>query len=181
MQTIIENISTWFSLSLWPFIKENLVLLIGVWGAIAATLGALFTYKILRPKSKPSIVDPEITINKSDVPQYNTAIGRFIAANDGPKPCNLLNVMISANNLTFVEYKIAEKFILGLADLGKRGGELPALISEHEQKTFSFTSRYNIKRNDELPQFLLLEVTFSGIKEPIRKRLSRIADTNKYR
>ena len=175
------QISDWLTSFLWPFIKENLVLLIGLWGTVAATLGALFTYKILLPKSKPSIVDPEITIHKSDYSQYNISIGRFIAANDGSKPCNLLNVMISANNLHFVEYQIAEKLILGLTDFGKRGGVLPALISEHEQKTFSFRSRHNIKMNDELPQFLILEVTFSGIKKPIRKRLNRIADTDQYR
>lgn len=175
------QISDWFTSFLWTFIKENIVLLIGVWGAVAATLGAFFTYKVLRPKAKPSIVDPGITINKSDFAPYNAAIGRFIAANDSPKPCNLLNVMISANNLTFDEYTVAEKLVLELNDLGKRSGELPALISEHEQKTFSFRSKHNIKMGDELPQYLILEVTFSSNKEPIRKRLNRIADTDQYR
>jgi len=161
--------------------KEHITLLIGALGAISATIGAYFAFKLLRPKAKPSIVDPEISINLSDFGPYNAAIGRFIGANDGPKPCNLLNVMISANNLTFDEYTVAENVVLGVTDLGKRSGELPAFIKGHKHKTFSFRSTHNIKMGDELPQSLILEVTFSSNNEPIRKRLNRIADTSQYR
>ena len=175
------QIYDWFISSFWPFIKENLVLFIGVWGALAATLGAYFTCKVLRPKAKPSIIDPQITINQSDHTLYNSVIGRFIAANEGPKPCNLLNVKVSADNLNFDVCTVAEKVVLELTDLGKRSGELPALIIGHEQKTISFKSTHNKKSSDELPQSLILEVTFSCKGKPIRQRLDRIADTSKYR
>lgn len=173
MNELIEQISTWFSSSVWPFLKEH-----PVGTVFMAILTAWLTKKILRSKAKPSIADTKITVNTSDFGPYNAAAASFVAVNRGSKPCNLRSVQVLATDLTFRVVAVTDERVLQPTDLGRISGKLPMSIDECKEKTVSFRAEHNIKGRNALPQTLVVEVKFDC--KTIRQRLNRVGNTDVF-
>jgi len=174
MNELIEQISTWFSSFVWPFLKEH-----PVGTGFMAIFTAWLTQKILRSKAKPSIADAKITVNISDFGPYNAAAVSFVAANHGSKPCNLRSVQVLATDLTFKVVAVTDERVLEPIDLGKITGTLPISIEASKEKMVSFRAEHNIKGRDALPEKLNLEVKFDC--KTILQEVNRVGDTDVFK
>ena len=174
MNALIEQISTWLSSFVWPFLKEH-----PVGTAFMAIFTAWLTQKILRSKAKPSIADAKITVNISDFGPYNAAAVSFVAVNRGSKPCNLRSVQVLATDLTFRVVAVTDERVLEPIDLGKITGKLPMSIEAYKEKTVSFRAEHNIKGRYALPENLNLEVNFDC--KTIRQEVNRVGDTDVFK
>jgi len=174
MNALFDQISTWFSSFVWPFLREH-----PVGTVFMAIFTAWLTKKILRSKAKPNIANAKITVNISDFGPYNAAAVSFFAANRGSKPCNLRSVQVLATDLTFKVVAVTDERVLEPTDLGRITGKLPMSIEADKEKTVSFRAEHNIKGRDVLPENLNLEVEFDC--KTIRQEVNRVGDTNVFK
>jgi len=171
----LDQIVDWLRSCAWPFVRSHAMLIVGIWAAVAATFSAWWARKALRPKARPRIVDPKITVATKKIMAYEAAAGSFVVANDGSKPCNLQEVRISAADLTFEVVAVTDEMVLSVDKLNKTAGKLPLLIRAYEHKTVFFNARHKI---EELPQTLNLEAKLDC--RTIRQEVNRVGKTYEY-
>ena len=171
-----EQISTWFTRTLWPFVEEHATVLSAV---LAALLVLLLILKKKLFGSVPGIADGQVRIDPCDLPPCRFFTGSIVAMNRGRRRCNLLSVQLLHESLKFEFSDITDRREEELTppDRGTIGIQLPVSVKAKEEKKIFFFGYHRMATTEELPETLSLKVTFNGRKGTYLYSLARALET----
>ena len=172
--TILEQILTWFTETMRPFLEEHAKVL----GAILALLVLIFILKRKLLKSIPSIIEGQVRIEPCDLPLCRFFTGTIVGSNMGRKRCSLLNLQLLHDRHKFEMSDITDQRDKELTapERGTIGIRLPVQITAKTKKTIYFFGYHRIAKIEELPETLSLKVTFDGRKKTFLHNLVRVLD-----
>lgn len=132
--------------------------------------------------AKPSVTNSLLWIDPGDLPSFRSFNGSFVAVNRGFKSCNLTNVQILHESLTFKIYYVVEEKNRDLKpkDEDATRVQLPMAISRNKEIKILITGSHDVETLKELPQSVSLKVTFDCRKEPLMYSMVRETGTRKY-
>ena len=169
----LEQISTWFTRTLWPFLKDNPAVL----GAILVVLLLLILRRKLT-RSVPRIADCQVRVEPCDLPPCRFFTGTIVASNKGSKSYSLQNLKLSHGHYNFEISDITDRRNKEITppERGVIGIKLPIKFRAREKREIYFFGYHRIAKTEELPEKLSLIVTFSGRRNAFLYSLVRVLD-----
>jgi hypothetical protein len=179
----LEQIFRWLAKTLWPLLKQHVILLATIWIAAVAIYIILLMRRLFRSKAEPDVTYARVKVEPCDLPSFRYIQGSFVAVNSGHKPCNVMLVRVLHESLDFEITDISDDIRredITLQDKGKIGNQLPSQINGNKTKKIFFIGSHKIETLEELPEKLSLEVTFDCRKEPLVHYMARESGKKTY-
>lgn len=171
----LEQVSTWFTRTLWPFLEDRPAVL----GAILVVLLLLILILMMKLKrSMPRIADGQVRVEPCDLPPCRFFTGTIVGSNRGRKNCSLQNLQLLHRHFKFEISDITDRRDKELTapERGVIGIRLPIKFRAKEEKKIHFFGYHRIAKAEELPDNLSLKVTFNGRKKTLLYSLVRVLD-----
>jgi hypothetical protein len=161
----------------YEFLITNLMQILTAIGMVAAIVAAWASVKVLHPKAKPSLEEFKTLIGLYSQERIIMQ-GDFLVRNTGPKPCSITGIHLKGS-ISFPDINVVS--VNAQPDIYGRGGhKLPLPIEGHILKRVFLITEPGGACPKEMPESIILEVKFDCMKEPIRKTVNRVGDTNQY-
>jgi len=167
------------------FLRGQLMHIVSIAGTVSAIIAAWASIKHLRPKAKPSMEDPKVTVPLLH-PNTHYCSGQFLMRNSGPKVCSITNISLKSIIPLPKIYTVYINQHPCDYPGGKGAQILPVPVEGFILKRIFFRTadieeehREQARRHG-LPNSVILEVTFDCISKPISKTLYREGDTPQY-
>ncbi len=137
---------------------------------------------LLRSGALPGITEARIRVDPFDLSSFRWFRGSLIVANNGSRRCVVTYLRVRNRKLQFQINTVTDQSEMDMTlwIKGRIKSLLPLSVEAGESKTIFFGGLHDVETLEDMPETLLLEVSFDSRKEPLQCKLTHNSDVHNY-